>query len=186
MKTQASLIPSLRALALSSVLLLAGAAHAGWGVSINLPIATPVQYYGNSTTTTTVYGAPGSQIISTRQVPKTVCRPAWPGSSTQQCSTEYVTVEDGYVSQPPVYVAPAPVYVAPPVYVSPSVTFGYPGYGYGNNYNNGYRRDRDWNPPPHHHRPPPGPAPRTIYNGNSSGYGIGTYGPGVNLQIQGR
>ena len=183
MKTQASLIPSLRALALSSVLLLAGAAHAGWGVSINLPIATPVQYYGNSTTT--VYGAPGSQIISTRQVPQTVCRPVWAGSTTQQCSTEYVTVEDGYVSQPPVYVAPAPVYVAPPVYVTPSVTYGYPGYGYGNNYNNGYRRDRDWNPPPHQHRPP-GPPPRTIYNGNSSGYGIGTYGPGVNLQIQGR
>lgn len=167
MKTHASLIPSLRALAMSSVLLLAGVAHAGWGVSINLPIATPVQYYGN-TTTTTVYGAPGSQITSTRQVPQTVCRPAWVGSSTQQCNTEYVTVEDNYISPAPVYVTPAPV-------------FGYPGYGYSNNHS--YRRDRNWTPPRHHR---PGPPPRTIYNSNSSGYGIGAYGPGVNLHINGR
>ena len=183
MRIQASLHSSLRAFALLGALLLAGAAHADWGVSINLPIATQTQYstYGS----TTVYGAPGSRIISTRQMPQTVCRSAWVGTSTQQCSTEYVTVEDTYVAPAPVYVAPAPVYYAPPVYVTPVPSFGYPGYGHNRGYdrhhnNHGYR----------HHNRQPGPPPTTIYNGNSSGYGIGSYnGPSsgsISIHLNGR
>lgn len=181
MKTSAPLVHSLRALALSGGLLLAdmGIAHADWGVSINVPLQSEYSTYGS----TTVYGAPGSQIISSRQVPQTVCQDVWVnGQTRQQCTTQFVTVPDSYG-----YVAPAPIYVAPaPVYV-PAPTFGYPGYGYGYNYNN--RRDwgrDDHRPRPHPHRA--GPPPRTIETGPPM-YGIGSsppYGGSVNIRLNGR
>ena len=174
MKTQASLLSPLRALAVSSALLLAGTAHAGWDVSIGIPLQ-PAQY--NSYESTTVYGVPGSQITTTRQVPQTTCRNVWfNGESRQECTTEYVTIQNGYVAPTPVYVAPAPVYVAPaPVY-------GYPGYGY-----NPYRRDRDWNPPRHHHHRP-GPPPTTVYTQPSYGIGGGIpyNGGSLNIHLNGR
>jgi hypothetical protein len=128
-------------------------------VSINLPIVQPVPY---STHSSTVYGPPGAQIMSIQKVPRTVCRAVWPGSTTQQCSTEYVTVEERYVPPPPVYV-PAPVYV------NPSVTFGYPGYGH--NY-----QLKELSTQHSEKYRPAGPPPITIYNTHGPSYGIGTYG----------
>lgn len=155
--------------ALLSGLLVSGA-QAEWSISVSAPLQT--QYYSTSSTTTTIYGAPGSQITSTHQVPQTVCRSVWAGSTTQQCSTQYVTVEDNYVPpsvvyvNPQVYAPPNVVYVNPPVYVSPNPAFGYPGY------NNGY----PYQYPYQYHQPqyrPPGPPPTTVYNSNGATYGIG-------------
>lgn len=177
MKTSAPLINSLRALAVSSALLMAGmgVAQADWGVSLNVPLQGQYNSYGS----TTVYGSPGSQIISTRQVPQTVCQNIWVnGQTRQQCTTQFVTVDDGYgyVAPPPVYVAPPPVYIAPPV-------FGYPGYGYG------YNNRPNWDRPDHGHRPHrPGPPPRVIETGPPM-YGIGSvpsYGGSVNIRLNGR
>lgn len=162
MKKNRSLILFLRPLSLLSALLLANAAQAEWSISISAPLQT--QYH--STSSTTIYGAPGSRITSTRQVPQTICRSVWAGSTTQQCSTQYVTVEENYVP-------PNIVYVDRPIYVAPNAAFGYP------SYNNGYRQHQYQ----HQHQPqysPPGPPPTTVYNSNGATYGIGggvpTYG----------
>lgn len=164
------LIIFLRPLSLVSALLLANVAQAEWSISINAPLQTQYQ----STSSTTIYGAPGSQITSTRQVPQTVCRSVWAGSTTQQCSTQYVTVEDNYVPpsvvyvNPQVYAQPNVVYVNPPVYVSPNPAFGYPGY------NNSYQHQHQY-PYQYYQRQyhPPGPPPTTVYNSNGATYGIG-------------
>ena len=176
MKQNVSTRFTLPTLALSS-LLLTGVAQAGWGVSINLPIQTQTQYYNSSSTT--VYGVPDSRIVSTRQVPQTVCRPTWIGSTTQQCSTQYITVEDDYVAPAPMYINP-PLYAKPQVYIAPNPAFGYPSYeyGYNNNYQQQHRHRHGYQNYPQYRQP--GPPPTTIYYNNGANYGIGgsvpTYG----------
>lgn len=163
MKTQISLRSLYRVVTVASTLILANTTHAGWSLAINLPIATHTQYstYGS----TTVYGAPNSRIIATRQIPQTVCRPVWIGASTQQCITEYVDVESNYVAPAPIFIAPPVVYINSPIYITPAPALGYPGY-------NDHRYQHRWTPPVHQQRIP-GPPPVTIYSNGSPGYGIG-------------
>lgn len=165
MKTHNTLRRSLRMLALSGVLL-SSAAYADWDVQFSIPVQTQYDSY----TSSTVYGSPGTQWTSTRQVPQTVCQQFWVnGSMREQCSTQFVTVQDNG------YYAPAPVYVPTPVYV-PSVTFGYPGYGrYGSQ---GYNH--------------PGYVGRPSYDNRHDNHRRGTWSghnnrpSGLNIHLNGR
>lgn len=83
-----------------SALVLALASASAWSygsVSINIPLESTI----SSSSSTTVYGSPGSTITMGTQVPRTVCYQSWRnGYPYQDCRTEYVWAPGTIIQEP--------------------------------------------------------------------------------------